>query len=195
MNFDEDIAACLAALETGGTIAYPTDTVWGLGCDACNEAAVQKIFEIKDRPAEKAMIILVADAADLENYITSVPSYLTGIISEWNMPLTIIYPGAKNLAESVISADGSIAIRIVKNDFCKELIRRFGKPIVSTSANFSGAPTAKTFEDISSILLEKVDYVVKYKREDRTAKMPSALIRLLKDGEVEVLRDPSSVGK
>ena len=167
MVFDEDIKESLAVLRNGGIILYPTDTIWGLGCDPADPAAVEKIFRIKSREQGKSLLILVDGEAMLERYVSEVPEIaweLTGVSDD---PLTIIYPRGKNLAPGVCGDDGSIGIRICHDEFCSELIRRFRKPIVSTSANLSGKPSPGNFSEIDRLVIEAADYVVKYRQDDR----------------------------
>ena len=184
----DDIQACLEVLQKGGIILYPTDTVWGIGCDATNEAAVKRIFELKKRADSKAMIILVHDEQSILNYVEinelQVFDYIKGI----HKPTTVIYPSAKNLASNLIGEDGSVAIRICKDPFCKTLIKQFGKPIVSTSANISGYPTPMCFNDISFEIIEGVDYVVKYKQDDNEIKQPSAIVKWDAEGNLVIIR-------
>ncbi|RYG23061.1 MAG: Sua5/YciO/YrdC/YwlC family protein, partial [Chitinophagaceae bacterium] len=160
MQIDDDIKECLRVLKNGGTILYPTDTVWGIGCDATNPAAVEKIFRIKKRNEEKSMIILLADEEDILQYVNEDNPAVYDFIQGVNKPVTVIYSRAKNLAPNVINKDGSIGIRIVADDFCKRLIRELGKPIVSTSSNISGYPPPAIFRDIDRHIIECVDYVV-----------------------------------
>ncbi len=187
-QFDTDISACISVLENGGTILYPTDTIWGLGCIATNESAVKKIFDIKHRASGKAMIILISDEADLENYVEEVPANLDEQIREWKKPLTIIYPKAKNLPSSLMAEDGSIGIRIVKDEFCNALIKQLGHAIVSTSANISGNDSPKTFAEISDEVKKTVDYVVQYRQQELEEHAASAVIKVTGDGTFEVLR-------
>ena len=188
MKYKSDIENCLKALLSGGLILYPTDTVWGIGCDATNNEAVNKIFQLKGRQSEKSMIILIADEDMLTDYTdqqhVEVYDYIRGI----HKPVTVIYENAKNLAKQVVNNDGSIGIRIVKDEFCRELIRRFGKPIVSTSSNVSGYPTPGTFNDIDIIIKTGVDYIVNYRQEENTPGVPSSVIKILNDGSVQVIR-------
>lgn len=188
MVFDEDIKESLAVLRNGGIILYPTDTIWGLGCDPTNPAAVEKIFRIKSREPGRSLLILVDGENMLERYVADVPEIaweLTGISED---PLTIIYPGAKNLAPGVCSEDGSAGIRICHEEFCNELISRFRKPVVSTSANFSGKPSPGHFAEIDKSLIDAVDYTVKYRQDDRRICSSSPVIKLNPDGTIEIIR-------
>lgn len=188
MEFSDDIRNCLAVLKNGGIIIYPTDTVWGLGCDATNPAAVQKIFTIKTREEGKSLLILVNGYGMLERYVQEIPPTAGELISVSDSPLTIIYPDAKNLAEGVCAADGSAGIRICNEEFCNELISRFRKPLVSTSANFSGEPTPANFSEIDKEITGKVDYVVRYRQNDRQKHAPSPVIKVEKDGSFKIIR-------
>jgi L-threonylcarbamoyladenylate synthase len=188
VDFEADIKNSIAILEKGGTILYPTETVWGLGCDALNEAAVDKIFELKQRPKEKSLIILLAEARDILKYVAAPHPDIVDIVESFNRPTTVIYEHGLGFPENVLHNTGSIAIRVTTDPFCKALIKRFRNPIVSTSANLSGAPTPSTYAQIDSILKENADYVVRYRQDDHTVKPPSRLIRILDDGSEEILR-------
>ena len=183
----EEINKCIEVLKAGGLILYPTDTVWGIGCDATNFDAVQKIYQLKNRLDAKSLIILVANDSMLNNHVKDVPELAWDIIDLSAAPTTIIYDEAKNLAKNVIAKDGSIAIRMVKEDFCHQLIYKYRKPIVSTSANISNIPTPLLFKDIFAEIKNKVDYVVDSKFEYGNKK-PSSLIQLGLNGNVEILR-------
>ena len=182
------LADSLEILQQGGSICYPTDTVWGLGCDATNKQAVAQIYQIKNRESSKSLIILVSDKTMLKEYVSEIPENLEAILDKENRPVSVIYPGAKNLASNVIAEDGSVAIRIVQDAFCQEMIQSFGKPIVSTSANISGEPTPKSYKEISSRVLDKVNYVINLRTEEINSKS-SKIIRLLSDNTVEVIRE------
>jgi L-threonylcarbamoyladenylate synthase len=188
IGYEEDIFNSLEVLKKGGTILYPTDTVWGIGCDATNEEAVSRIYELKGRSIEKSMLILISDEEMLNTYTSQkhlqVYDYIKGI----NKPVTVIYENAKNLAGNVINSDGSIGIRIVNDDFCKQLIRNFGKPIVSTSSNVSGYPTPSIFNDIDIIIKNGVDYVVKHRQDETTPGSPSSVVKILNDGSFQIIR-------
>jgi L-threonylcarbamoyladenylate synthase len=187
VNFETDIEACLKVLHNGGLILYPTDTVWGIGCDATNEVAVKNIYTLKKRPDEKAMIVLVADERDIMQYVAAPDLSLFDYLATTTKPTTVIYEGAIGFAENLIGIDGSIAIRICKEDFCRTLLKRFKKPIVSTSANISGESTTKLFKEISQPIKDGVDYIVQYRQGDNAAAIPSSVIRW-KNGNVEVIR-------
>lgn len=175
MSFDNEICKAVAVLNNGGNIICPTDTVWGISADATNFEAVERVFELKNRPATKSMIVLVADLAMLKNYIEVFPEIALQFITEANSPTTIIYPLGKKLAKNVLAANGSVGVRIVNDDFCKGLIAKFGKPIISTSANQSGAPSPVNFEDISLSITTNADYCVEYKRDLKIDSQPSAI--------------------
>ncbi len=185
--YQKDIEKAVEVLRKGGVILYPTDTIWGLGCDATNPQAVEKIYKIKQRPNTKSMLILLDSMNKLMDY-AYVPSMAWELIKVSNQPLTIIYPEAKNLAPNLIAEDGTIGIRIVRDDFCRDLIRAFGKPIVSTSANVSGKPAPTNFKEISQEIKNKVDYIVKWRQNDMRKARPSSIIKLEKNNEVIIIR-------
>lgn len=187
-SFEADIRHCVATLQNGGTILYPTDTVWGLGCDALNDAAVQKIFELKHRPPGKTMIVLLAQARDVLHYVAAPHPDIIDIIENFDRPTTVVYDGALGLADSLVAEDGSIAIRVVNDPFCKALIKRLQRPLVSTSANISGAPTPVHFADVAPAIVLGVDYAVQYRRDDTTARPPSRIVRIQDDGSLQILR-------
>ena len=187
MSFERDIEKCLETLKTGGLILYPTDTVWGIGCDATNEKAVEKIYKLKKRSDEKAMIVLVADEKDIMQHVAAPDLSLFDYLDKTTKPTTVVYEGALGFADNLVAKDGSIAIRICKEDFCRRLIKRFKKPIVSTSANISGMPAPKFFKEISDEIKNGVDYVVQYKQQDETSAQPSSLIKG-NNGNVTILR-------
>lgn len=187
VDFEKDIEQCLQVLKSGGLILYPTDTVWGIGCDATNQQAVAKIYALKQRPDEKAMIVLVADEREVMQYVAAVDLQVFDYLDKAVKPTTVIYEGAIGFADNLVAADGSIAIRICKEEFCKHLIKRFRKPLVSTSANLSGQPPAKIFTAISDEIKNGVDYIVGYRRDDTTIAEPSSVIKW-NNGRVEILR-------
>lgn len=187
INFERDIENCLAVLREGGLILYPTDSVWGIGCDATNKSAVEKIVALKKRTDEKAMIVLVAGERDVLQYVASPDLHVFDYLQETSKPTTVIYEGAIGFADNLIAPDGSIAIRICNDEFCRHLIKRFRKPIVSTSANISGQPVAKTFLDISDEIKNGVDYIVNYRQDDKTIVAPSSVIKW-SNGIVSILR-------
>ncbi len=188
MDLENDIKQCIAVLQQGGTILYPTDTVWGLGCDALNAAAVDKIFAIKQRPREKSMIILLADARDVLQYVAAPPPDIIAIIEGFTSPTTVIYSNALGFPDNVVNKDGSIAIRVTNDPFCKALIKRIRKPLVSTSANISGEPTPAIYKMIAPSIIGGVDYVVKHRQDDDELRAPSRLIRMDDEGAIQVIR-------
>lgn len=188
MNFENDILNCLKVLQRGGLILYPTDTIWGIGCDATNVKAVERIYELKKRPDEKTMIVLVADEKDILRCVANSDPAIFEYLRQTSKPTTVIYEGAIGLAGNLVGNDGSIAIRISKDEFCRHIIKRFKKPIVSTSANISGQPSPKNFSEISDIIKKGVDYIVQYRQDDRAQNEASSVIKLNKDGSVSILR-------
>lgn len=184
----DDIKAALAVLQKGGVILYPTDTIWGLGCDASNEEAVKRIYNIKNRIDSKSMLVLMENAALLERYVDEVPEIAYDLIELSDKPLTIIYDGAKNLAKNLIAEDGSIGIRLTTEAFSSDLIRRFKRPIVSTSANISGKPSPACFDEIDQEIIDAVDYVVKYRQDDTQKAVPSSIMKLGRGGEIKIIR-------
>ena len=187
MDFTNDLDHCLKVLNEGGLILYPTDTVWGIGCDATNAEAVKKVYAIKNRPQEKTMIVLVAEEKDVLQYVANPDMRVFAYLQQAEKPTTVIYPGAIGLADNVIAPDGSIAIRIVQDEFCRHLIKRFRKPIVSTSANIAEQAAPALFSEIIHYIKQSVDYIVQYRQEEATPREASAIIRWEKDVPV-VLR-------
>ena len=185
---ESDIVQCLKTLSAGGLILYPTDTVWGIGCDATNADAIKKVYQLKQRDDSKAMIVLIDSADHLDHYVVDVPMIARELIDVAVKPLTIIYEGAYNLAPNVLGDQDSVGIRIPNDEFCHRLCERFGKPIVSTSANVSGHPTAKTFADIDTSIVQGVDYAVQYRRDDTSRHQPSNIILLSRDGTFKIIR-------
>jgi L-threonylcarbamoyladenylate synthase len=183
-----DIRGCIDVLRKGGTILYPTDTIWGIGCDATNAKAVQKIFKIKKRMESKSLIVLLDRKERLNDYLESVPDIALDLIDSVTTPLTIIYPNARNLAKNIIAEDGTIAIRLVRFEFCYKLVRMFGKPVVSTSANISGQPSPLMFKSIPEEIINQVDYVARYSREEIRETKPSTIIKLKTNDEFEIIR-------
>jgi L-threonylcarbamoyladenylate synthase len=186
--FEKEVEAALAVLRRGGVILYPTDTVWGLGCDATNEEAIAKIYDIKQRSDSKSLIILVAEERDILQYVAAPDLGVFDFIQEQTRPTTIVFDHAVELPDNLVAADGSIAIRIVQDEFCRHLIKRLRKPLVSTSANISGQPTPPFFAEISPGIQSLVDHTVQWRRHDRTPSTPSQIIRWKDDGSDEVLR-------
>ena len=188
MIFEEDIKESLKTLRQGGIILYPTDTIWVLGCDPTNEAAVNKIFKIKSRDENKSLIILVDGLSMIERYVNDIPEIIYELTEVSDTPLTIIYPAGKNLAKGVCGEDDSIAIRICRDEFCSDLISRFHKPIVSTSANLSGKPSPINFSEIEETLIDKVDFVVNWRQDDRSKSLASPVIKINHDGTIKIIR-------
>ena len=184
----KEINSIVKLLESDKTILYPTDTVWGIGCDATNIAAVSKVYNIKQREESKSLIILVDSIEMLSNYVERIPEKAFEILKSTVKPTTIIYKNPKGLAKNCIASDNTIAIRIVQNDFCKALIKALGKPIVSTSANVSGEETPKSFSEISTTILDSVDYIVNLHQE-KVATASSRILRIMDQNEVEVIRE------
>lgn len=182
-----EIDQCYEFLAKGGLILYPTDTVWGIGCDATNEAAVAKIYALKQRANSKTMICLVADDRMLERYVDEVPDLAYDILDIATKPTTIVYESPKGVAKNLVAADNTLAIRIASDKFCQQLIRKFKRPIVSTSANIAGGPTPAIFKEIPEVILKGVDYVVNLER-DKIKSTPSSIILLRNDGTVKVIR-------
>lgn len=188
MDLQDDIEQCVAVLRKGGLILYPTDTIWGIGCDATNAEAVQKIFAVKKRAESKSMIVLLADERDILKYTSQPNPHIFDFLKTTKKPTTVIYEGAIGLAANLIHVDGTAAIRLVKEPFCKHLIKRFRKPIVSTSANISGELSPNFFSEINEEIKIKVDYVVRYRQDDATIQQPSAIVKWNKNGEPEFIR-------
>ena len=183
----DEINNCLTTLKRGGLILYPTDTVWGIGCDATNADAVDKIFALKKRAESKSLICLVSDFKMLNQYVEEIPEVAYDILKYAAQPTTIVYDDPIRVAENLIAEDNSLAIRVCKDKFCNQLLRKFKKPIVSTSANISGQPTPKSFKQISPEILKGVDYVVNLQPSKKNAQ-PSTIIKLSLDGKVQVIR-------
>lgn len=193
MTREEDIKNAVETMRRGGVILYPTDTVWGIGCDATNAEAVKRVYEIKQRDDSKALICLVDSDARLQRYVRNVPEVAWQLIDSLKdsdaRPTTLILDGAVNLAPNLIADDGSIALRITQEAFSKELCYRFQKAVVSTSANISGEPTAQNYRDIDPKIIEAVDYVCWTRRQEHQPHQPSSIIRLREDGQVEIIRN------
>jgi L-threonylcarbamoyladenylate synthase len=188
MIFSDDIQNSLTALKNGGVILYPTDTIWGLGCDATNSSAVEKIFRIKSRSESKSLLILVNSIGMAERYVREIPEIAYELTEVSESPLTIIYPSGKNLAQGVCAADGSVGIRICNDSFCGQLISQFRKPIVSTSANFSGKASPANFSEIESDVISAADYTVKYRQDDRVKYKSSPVISIDPKGNIKIIR-------
>lgn len=188
MDFTDDLKGALKVLREGGIILYPTDTIWGLGCDATNSSAVAKIFKIKSRPETVSLIILVDGLSMLERYVKQVPDIAYQLTSASDSPLTIIYPEGKNLAEGICAGDGTVAIRICNYDFCNELISRFRKPVVSTSANKTGELSPSNFREIKEYIINSADYTVRYRQDDKLKYSASPVIKVERNGVFKILR-------
>ncbi len=188
MFLQEDLKKALEVLRQGGVILYPTDTVWGIGCDATNPEAVKRIFGIKQREDVKNMLVLIENPNMLNSYVKEVPEVAWQLIEVADKPLTIIYPGAKNLASNLIGSDGSAGIRVTTEPFTEQLIQRFRRPIVSTSANLSGKSTPQNFDEIGEEIKSAVDYVVLYRQDERTRNSPSSILKLGTGGEISIIR-------
>ena len=188
MQFANDIKECIKVLQNGGLILYPTDTIWGIGCDATNAKAVEQIYLLKQRANAKSMVVLVDDEKKIAAYIPKPDLKIFDYIKGIHKPTTVIYEGAVGLAANVISTDGTAAIRIANDEFCQQLIREFNKPIVSTSANISGYPPPQFFADIDIQIKNGVDYIVHHRQDDTTPSNPSAIIKWNTDGTIAIIR-------
>lgn len=188
MKTEDDIKKAVEVMKKGGVILYPTDTVWGIGCDATNADAVAKVYAIKHRDDSKALICLVDSDARIQRYVRNVPEVAWDLLELAEKPTTVILDNAVNLAPNLIAEDGSIAMRITREPFSKELCYRFQKPIVSTSANISGEPAAQNYCDISEKLINAVDYVCWSRRQEHKPHTPSSIIKLSENGEVKIIR-------
>lgn len=186
----DDLHEAVRVLREGGVILYPTDTVWGIGCDATNEAAVQRIFEIKHRADSKSMLVLLDGAGKLQGYVERVPDTAWTLleVSEGQKPMTIIYPKAKNLAHNLLAEDGSVGIRITQEQFSRALCEQLHRPVVSTSANISGEPAAKVFDEIVQEIRDAVDYVCMYRRNDKTPHQPSSIVKIDEAEHITIIR-------
>ncbi|MBO4764316.1 MAG: threonylcarbamoyl-AMP synthase [Bacteroidales bacterium] len=185
----QEIDAAVKVLKEGGVILYPTDTVWGIGCDAADKEAVERVFEIKQRSDAKSLITLVADADMIGRYVKVIPQMAIELIEVNDKPMTIIYPGAMGLADNVVAEDGSVGIRIPQSEFCRQLCRRFGGAIVSTSANISGEEAPASFEDINASILDEVDHIVDPCYEEGATGVSSQIIKVGLDGEIKIIRE------
>lgn len=185
---NDDLKKACEVMAAGGLILYPTDTIWGIGCDATNEEAVRRVYELKQRSDHKAMLVLLDSEAKLNGYVSNVPDIAWDLIEVADKPLTIIYSNAKNLAPSLVGEDGSVGIRITREAFSRQLCERFRKPVVSTSANISGEPSPASFSEISEEVKKGVDYIVEYRQDDQTKAKPSSIIKLGDGGLVQVIR-------
>ena len=185
----QEVQNAVDVLKKGGIILYPTDTVWGIGCDATNAEAIDKIYKLKQRAESKSMLVLIDNFNRIGKYIREVPMLANDLVELAESPLTIIYPDAINLPENLIADDGSIGIRVCRHAFCQQLIYRLGRPIVSTSANISGSNSPKRLNEVSKEISEQVDFIVNQKFEGHPTLRPSSIIKLGVKGEVEVIRE------
>lgn len=188
MDFENDITSSLAYLLSGGIILYPTDTIWGIGGDATNSDAIKRIYLLKRREEKKSLIILVGDIDMLTQYVSAPSPILLSYLSSAQKPTTAIFKNAINLPERLVNEDGSIAIRIPKDDFCLRLIQQFQKPLVSTSANISGEKSPQNFVEVSEEIKNGVDYIVQHRQNDLSKSLPSSIIKLNENGEIEFIR-------
>lgn len=184
----EEIKKCAEVMAAGGLILYPTDTIWGIGCDATNAAAVEKVFALKKRNSAQSLISLVSDNSMLNKCVREVPSAAWDIMEYSEKPVTIVYDNAFMLAENVVSEDGTAAIRLTKDEFCNRLVHKFKKPVISTSANISGEPNAETFHDISNEIKSRVDYIVRYRQHEKKQVKPSSVIQIKNNGVIKIIR-------
>jgi L-threonylcarbamoyladenylate synthase len=184
----EDLKKACDTLHRGGIIVYPTDTIWGIGCDATNADAVGRIYALKQRTDHKAMLVLVDSLSKLYGYVSEVPDIALNLVEVSDKPLTIIYPNAKNLAFNLLDEDGSVGIRITNERFSHELCKLFRKPIVSTSANISGLPSPKMFCEVAGAVKNGVDYVVRYRQDETTGALPSSILKIFEDGCIKIIR-------
>ncbi|MFN8243665.1 MAG: L-threonylcarbamoyladenylate synthase [Ferruginibacter sp.] len=187
-NYQPDINEAVQVLAAGGLLLYPTDTIWGIGCDATNEAAVEKVYRLKRRPDEKSLIVLLATEKDILQYVTQPDPGVFHYLKTITQPTTVIYEGALGFAGNLLPPDGTIAIRVVKDPFCQQLIKKFGKPLVSTSANISGSPSPVNFAAIEEEIKKGVDYIVQHRRDETAPALPSAIVKWNADGSLTVLR-------
>lgn len=188
MDFEKDIEQALTVLQNGGLILYPTDTIWGIGCDATNPAAVARVYALKERAAAKSLIVLMADERDILKYTSGPDLRVFDYLHTTTKPTTVIYDGAIGFASNLVNEDGTIAIRLVEEPFCRHLIKRFRKPLVSTSANISGEPAPAFYPGIDPRVVAGVDYVVEYRRDDLEPREPSAIIKWNTDGTPTIIR-------
>lgn len=186
-DFNTDIEQCLDVLHRGGVILYPSDTIWGLGCDAANSAAVKKLMQVKGKPDNKGLIVLLATERDVLQYVAAPDPEVFDYLEDTTAPTTIIYQYGLNVADEVLNENGSIAIRIVKEDFCRHLLKRFKRPVVSTSANLHGQPSPQNFETISREIKKAADYIVTYRQNDKMTNIPSSIVEW-KNGKAIIIR-------
>jgi L-threonylcarbamoyladenylate synthase len=184
----EEINSAAQAIVDGKVLLYPTDTVWGLGCDANNEAAIQRVLKLKQSTLDKPLIVLVADTDQLYKYVAKIPELAWDLIELSEKPITIVYPEGKNVAPSLLGTDGSLAIRVVKNPFCIQMIRKAGRAITSTSANLSGSSAPNQYRNINEVIMEGAEHIVDYLRKEKLENPPSSIIKVGYDGEVKIIR-------
>lgn len=189
MSIEKEVAKAVEYLKQGKVILYPTDTIWGIGCDATNYKAVERIYKIKQRKENKSLIIILHSQEQLQDYVEQVPPVAYDLMKKIDTPLTIIYPGAKNLAKNVIADDKTIAIRIVKYDFCSQMLASFGKAVVSTSANLSGGQPPLVFSRVSKQIVDSVDFAVDFDRDRMNLVKPSTIIKIERSGEFRIIRN------
>ena len=187
-EYGDDLKTSLNTLRAGGVVLFPTDTIWGLGCDATNPDAVSGIFRIKNREDSKSLIILVNGYGMLERFVENIPDVAVNILEVADKPLTIIYPQGKHLAPGICAEDGSVGIRICMDPFCNELITRFRKPVVSTSANISGTASPSSFREIDEKIIRSADFVVRYRQNETKKNPPSSIIKVDNDGTIKIIR-------
>ena len=187
--FEDDIVRSLEVLRNGGTILYPTDTIWGIGCDATNKEAVQKVFALKKRDDSKSLIVLVAEERDILQLVAAPDLQAFDYLAQQDRPTTMIFNHALGLPDNLIASDGSVAIRIVQDEFCRHLIKRLRKPLVSTSANISGEPSPQDFNQVSAAVKEQVDYIVQWRQDDQRPSVPSRIVKWNDTGNVTVIRE------
>lgn len=188
-EYDDDIKKALVVMRNGGVILYPTDTVWGLGCDATNAKAIERVFQIKNRTDSKSMIVLVNSSDMLTRYVADIPPVALDMVEITDSPLTVVYDKGRSLAPGVTAEDGSVGIRVCLDPFCDALIMALRKPLVSTSANISGEPAPAIFDEISDEIKNAVDYICSYRQDDRSRVKPSSVIRISANGAVKILRE------
>lgn len=187
--FEDDIVRSLEVLKRGGTILYPTDTIWGIGCDATNKEAVQKVFALKKRDDSKSLIVLVAEERDILQLVAAPDLQAFDYLSQQDRPTTMIFNHALGLPDNLVASDGSVAIRIVRDEFCRHLIKRLRKPLVSTSANISGEPSPQQFAQVSDVVKEQVDYIVRWRQDDLRPAVPSRIVKWNDEGTVTIIRE------
>lgn len=185
----DSIIQTVTILRNGGVLLYPTDTLWGIGCDATNEKAVENVYKIKQRSDSKSLIIIANTMSMVEQYVDHVPEIAYSLVELSNKPLTIIYPKARNIAPNAVAEDGSVAIRVIHQTFCEELLRKFKKPIISTSANISGTPAPNSFESIAETIKQGVDMIIPKSMDKEATNRPSSIIKLGTGGEIQIIRN------